>query len=141
MRTTTKHQQHHPMNACLRETSPVEKSVLVVEDDEGLLETLQELLEMEGYTVTLAHNGFEALQTLETLTPAVVVLDLRMPRMDGEAFAREVHRRERLRSLYIIVLTANLYARQTAEAMGADAFLAKPFDIDVLLDKIEQAVA
>ena len=119
----------------------MEKSILVVEDDKGLLETLQELLNMEGYSVALAQNGLEALEILKTLTPTVVLLDVRMPRMDGEAFAREVHRRKDLRSLYIIVLTANLYARQTAEAMGADDFLAKPFDINDLLEKIEQAVA
>ena len=119
----------------------MEKSILVVEDDKGLLETLQELLNMEGYSVALAQNGLEALEILKTMTPAVVLLDLRMPRMDGEAFAREVHRRKHLRSLYIIVLTDNLYARQTAEAMGADDFLAKPFDINELLEKIEQAVA
>ena len=125
----------------VRKAGPVEKSILVVEDDKGLLETLQDLLKMEGYNVTLAQNGLEALEILKTLTPAVVLLDLRMPRMDGETFAREVHRRKNLRSLYIIVLTANLYARQTAEAMGADDFLAKPFDINDLLEKIEQAVA
>lgn len=121
-----------------RKGVPVEKSVLVVEDDEGLLEVLHELLEMEGYSVTLAHNGVEALAALKTLTPAVVLLDLRMPRMDGEAFARAAHRRRRLRSLNIIVMTANLYARQTAEAMGASDFVAKPFDVNELLTKIDQ---
>lgn len=115
--------------------------MLVVEDDDGLLEALQELLEMEGYTVTLAHDGLEALKILETQFPRVVLLDLRMPRMDGEAFAREAHRRTRLRSLYIIVMTANLYARQTADEIGADDFLAKPFDVNDLLEKIERALA
>ena len=118
----------------------VDRSVLVVEDDEGLLETLQDLLEMEGYHVILAHNGIEALKTLETQTPAVILLDLRMPRMDGKAFAREAHRQPRLRSLHIIVMTANLYARQTVEDMGVDDFVAKPFDVNELLDKIELAL-
>lgn len=116
------------------------KPILVVEDDEGLLETLRELLNMEGYDVALAHNGLEALEILKKVAPAVVVLDMRMPLMDGETFAREVHRREGLRSLYIIVLTANLYARKTAEEIGANDFLAKPFDIDELLEKIELAI-
>jgi CheY-like chemotaxis protein len=124
----------------LGEDWPVDKSVLVVDDDDGLLETLQELLETEGYDVTLAHNGIEALKTLETLTPAVILLDLRMPRMVGATFAHELQRRERLRSLYIIVLTANLYARRTADEMGANDFLAKPFDINELLEKVEQAL-
>ncbi|HEU5348680.1 MAG TPA: response regulator [Ktedonobacterales bacterium] len=116
------------------------KSILVVEDDDGLLETLRDLLNMEGYDVALAHNGLEALEVLKTISPAVIVLDMRMPRMGGEAFAREVHRREGFRSLYIIVLTANLYARKTAEEIGANDFLAKPFDISELLEKIELAI-
>ena len=114
--------------------------VLVVDDDEGLLETLHDLLEMEGYSVVLAHNGVEALDKLETLKPAVILLDLRMPRMGGATFAREVHQRGNLRSLYIIVMTANLDAHKTAAAIGANDFLAKPFDVDELLEKIEHAL-
>ncbi len=118
----------------------MDRLVLVVDDDEGLLETVRDLLEMEGYPVVVAHNGIEALEKLETLRPAVILLDLRMPRMDGVAFTREVHKRANLKSLYIIVMTANLYARRTADAMGANDFLAKPFDVNDLLVKIEQAI-
>lgn len=118
----------------------MERTVLVVEDDEGLIETLQELLETEGYVVTLAHDGLDALQRLETLTPAVILLDLRMPRMDGTSFAHAVQQREGIRSNYIIVMTANLRARQAAEAIGADDFLAKPFDINELLEKIDRGI-
>ncbi|HEU4784955.1 MAG TPA: response regulator [Ktedonobacterales bacterium] len=118
----------------------MENAVLVVDDDEGLLETLHDLLEMEGYSVVLAHNGREALEKLESLRPAVILLDLRMPRMDGATFAREVHQRGNLQSLYIIVMTANLDAHKTAVAIGANDFLAKPFDVDELLGKIELAL-
>ncbi|HEX5545858.1 MAG TPA: response regulator [Ktedonobacterales bacterium] len=118
----------------------MDNAVLVVDDDEGLLETLHDLLEMEGYSVVLAHNGVEALETLETLRPAVILLDLRMPRMDGATFAREVHQRGNLQSLYIIVMTANLDAHKTVAAIGANDYLAKPFDVDELLGKIELAM-
>ena len=118
----------------------MDNAVLVVDDDEGLLETLHDLLEMEGYTAVLAHNGIEALEKLESLRPAVILLDLRMPRMDGATFAREVHQRGNLQSLYIIVMTANLDAHKTAAAIGANDFLAKPFDVDELLGKIELAL-
>lgn len=118
----------------------MDNAVLVVDDDEGLLEALYDLLEMEGYSVVLSHNGAEALEKLETLKPAVILLDLRMPRMDGATFAREVHQRSNLQSLYIIVMTANLDARKTVAAIGANDFLAKPFDIDELLEKIELAI-
>ncbi len=118
----------------------MDNAVLVVDDDEGLLETLHDLLEMEGYSVVVAHNGIEALEKLESLRPAVILLDLRMPRMDGATFAREVHQRGNLQSLYIIVMTANLDAHKTATAIGANDFLAKPFDVDELLGKIELAL-
>ena len=114
--------------------------VLVVDDDEGLLETLHDLLEMEGYSVVVAHNGVEALEKLETLRPAVTLLDLRMPRMDGATFAREVRQRSNLQSLYIIVMTANLDAHKTVATIRANDFLAKPFDVDELLGKIELAL-
>jgi CheY-like chemotaxis protein len=118
----------------------VDNLVLVVDDDEGLLEALHDLLEMEGYSVVLAHNGVEALEKLEVLRPVVILLDLRMPRMDGATFAREVHQRSNLQSLYIIVMTANFYAQKTAAAIGANDFLAKPFDVTELLGKIELAM-
>jgi CheY-like chemotaxis protein len=118
----------------------VDNLVLIVDDDEGLLETLHDLLEMEGYSVVLARNGVEALRKLETLRPAVILLDLRMPRMDGATFAREIHRRNNPQYPYIIVLTANLHARKTAAAIGANDFLAKPFDINELLGKIQVAI-
>lgn len=118
----------------------MDNAVLVVDDDEGLLEAIHDLLEMEGYSVVVAHNGVEALEILETLRPAVILLDLRMPRMNGATFAREVHQRGNLQSLYIIVMTANLDAQKTVAAIGANDFIAKPFDVDELLGKIELAM-
>ena len=118
----------------------MDNAVLVVDDDEGLLETLHDLLEIEGYPVVLAHNGVEAMEKLETLKPAVVLLDLRMPRMDGATFARKVHQHSNLQSIYIIVMTANRDGYKTVAAIGANDFLAKPFDVDELLGKIELAM-
>ena len=114
----------------------VGKHVLVVDDDLGLQETLQATLESEGYAVTIAADGVEALEKLASLTPAVIVLDLMMPRMDGYAFAHELEKRGLRPAIPIMVLTADSRARHKVQTVNPDAFLAKPFDIAELLDNV-----
>lgn len=118
----------------------MDKTVLVVDDDNGLQDTLQSLLEMEGYDVAVAGDGLEALQQLNHVKPSLILLDLMMPRMNGYEFARELQRRGLRSEIPIIVLTADRRARQKAEELGADAFLAKPFDVNELLDKVERLI-
>lgn len=110
--------------------------VLVVDDDPSILETVTEALELEGYPVTTAANGLEGLRAVESGFASVVLLDMRMPVMDGWGFAREL--KERGVHLPIIVMTAAQNARGWAEEIGADAYLAKPFDLLELLDVVER---
>jgi CheY-like chemotaxis protein len=112
------------------------KHVLVIDDDPGLQETLQATLESEGYEVTIAADGLDALEKLQSLTPAVIVLDLMMPRMDGYAFAHELEARGLRPSIPIMILTADSRARQKVQSVKPDAFLAKPFEITELLDEV-----
>jgi CheY-like chemotaxis protein len=79
--------------------------VLVVDDDPDLLELVGEVLVDRGYRVALAHNGVEALERIDEEVPDLVLLDMRMPVMDGWTFAR--HLRERWgRSIPVVVMTA-----------------------------------
>lgn len=112
------------------------KHILVVDDDPGLQETLQATLESEGYAVTIAADGLDALEKLQSLTPAVIVLDLMMPRMDGYAFAHELEKRGLRPGTPIMVLTADSRARHKVQGVKPDAFLAKPFEINELLDEV-----
>lgn len=114
------------------------QTVLIVEDDLGLQETLEAILDYEGYTVCIAGDGLEALQKLEAVTPSVILLDLMMPRMDGFAFLEALEVRGLRHAFPIILLTADSRAAQKAEVAGADGFLAKPFTIDALLEAIER---
>jgi two-component system, chemotaxis family, chemotaxis protein CheY len=116
-------------------------TVLVVDDDLGLRETLRALLELEGYEVALAGDGLDALRALEGLAPDAILLDLMMPRMNGEEFVQELSRRGRRTEFPIIILSADTRARQTAAQVGARACLPKPFDVDDLLSQLERAVA
>jgi two-component system response regulator MprA len=106
-------------------------AVLVVDDDPGILATVADALDLEGYRVRTATNGREALEVLETTTPSVILLDIRMPVLDGPSFVKRM--RERGTTSRILVMTAAENAKRWAEDVGADDFLAKPFDLDDLL--------
>jgi CheY-like chemotaxis protein len=111
--------------------------VLVVEDDKDLLEVVEFVLLESGFRVRKASNGEEALMCAAEELPGLIFLDMQMPRMDGWAFARE------FRVLYgracpIVVMTAAESASARARDVGADAWLAKPFDLDEVLRQTER---
>ena len=112
------------------------KRVLVVDDDDDIQALLQMILESEDYEVVTAGDGLLALNELEKSTPDLILLDLMMPRMDGYTFAKELRQRKRQPTIPIIVLSADVNAKQKVEQMGADSYITKPFDIGSLLDKI-----
>ncbi len=110
--------------------------VLVVDDDLSILTTVAELLDLEGYPVRTATNGAEALECVKDTEPCLVLLDMRMPVLDGWSFARKL--REWGRALPIVVMTAAQDARQWAEEVDALGFVAKPFDLVDVLDAVER---
>ena len=112
-----------------------EPPILVVDDDDSIRQTVAEILSVEGYPVESASNGEEALARVAEKTPGLVLLDMRMPVLDGWGFAREL--RQRGIKLPILVMTAAQNARRWAEEIGADGFVPKPFDLNELLDKVE----
>ncbi len=116
-------------------------TVLVVDDDPDILDALSEILEAEGYGVTRARNGQEALDRLSPARPDLILLDLMMPVMDGWAFAR--HMRERgpdVAGLPIIVLSADRNVGARAREIGAVGHLAKPFELSDLLSLVHSTV-
>src|SRR5215470_3941433 len=120
--------------------------VLVVDDDWAIRETLRTALEEEGYAVTEAGDGARALELLYTSTlPCIVLLDLRMPVLDGPGVLAVVAADERLaaRHAYVII-TANLdtvpRARAALDGRLSVPVIPKPFDLEVVLAVVEQAV-
>ena len=105
--------------------------VLVVDDDPEIRAVVADVLTMEECRVETARDGAEALARIEAATPCVVLLDMRMPVMDGWQVAAQL--RERGLELPIVVMTAAHDARAWAEEIGADAVLAKPFELDELV--------
>jgi DNA-binding response OmpR family regulator len=113
-----------------------QRPILVVDDDIEILAMLRDFLEGEGLTVRTAANGAEALAALDEVAPALILLDMRMPILDGWAFAEQC--RERKLAYPIVVMTAAESARSWAEEIGATGYIAKPFDVNELLQTIER---
>lgn len=111
--------------------------VLVVDDDETISEFVVWILSDEGHDVVTASNGEIALHRLESFDPNVILLDMRMPVMDGWHFA-EAYRDGRPSPAPIVVLTAAQDAALRAADIRADGFLGKPFDLDELLATIRR---
>jgi CheY-like chemotaxis protein len=109
--------------------------VLVVDDEMAIRDVIADALQLEGYPVATASNGIEALNVVERERPSVVLLDMRMPLLDGWGFARELQSRGI--QVPIICLTAAQNARRWADEIGAATYLAKPFDLNDLLDVVE----
>ncbi len=119
------------------ERAPSGRLVLVVDDDPDILQTLALCLSTEGYRVLTASNGQEALGLLEQNKPHALLLDLMMPVMDGWQFVAELDARGWRRSP-LLILSADRAVQGHASKLRADAYLAKPFDLDDLLGKVQQ---
>jgi CheY-like chemotaxis protein len=111
--------------------------ILVVEDNDDVREMMAITLQLEGYKVTTAVNGHEALEKLRSgLKPGLILLDLMMPGMDGWEFRRALQREPSMRDISVVVISAatgDLLSRAVA-----DAYLPKPIDMDQLLDVVSE---
>ena len=116
--------------------------VLVVDDDEDIRDVLRELLAEEGFYVRTAQNGREALEILKEESGWIVLLDMRMPVLDGVAVLRELERNRRLQAANkIAVMSAGWEQLQDSSRLQNEivkAFLPKPFELDTVVDVIHQ---
>ena len=116
------------------------KKILVVDDDPDILDALQITLEDAGYDVTTTEKGdyAENLRDTNGGFPDVIILDVLLSGKDGRIICQKLKSQENTRHIPIIMISAHPGAKQSVKAVGADDFLAKPFDIDDLLVKVEQ---
>ena len=113
--------------------------VLVADDDEDILQLLSFRLERAGYEVVVARDGNEALRLALDLQPAVAILDVMMPELDGFDVTRELRRNPATSTTPVILLTARAQASDIARGMaaGADDYVKKPFDARDLAGRVE----
>jgi DNA-binding NtrC family response regulator len=114
-------------------------TLLLVDDEARYLETTRKLLEKKGYRAVTAQSGPEALIKLAEMEIHVVILDVKMPQMDGHETFREIKKRFPL--VEVVMLTGHATVESAIEGLreGAFDYLMKPTDVDVLIEKAEDA--
>jgi two-component system, OmpR family, response regulator len=116
------------------------RRVLVIDDDESIRELITLALEDDGLEVISAPEGESALAMIPEVQPDVILLDNRMPIMDGREFAQRFKELEGF-SAALIILTAVDDPEQTAQDVGADGYLPKPFDLNDLTTAVHRYIA
>jgi CheY-like chemotaxis protein len=118
--------------------------ILVVEDIPNVLELLEVTLRFQGYQVVSAHNGQEALEILESETPALIITDILMPKLDGFALVQELRSNPKTMGIPVIFLSATYVTpedRQFAMSLGASRFIEKPIDTEDFLLTIAEILS
>jgi CheY-like chemotaxis protein len=111
-------------------------SVMVVDDDEAIRYLAKLLLEGEGFRVATAADGLDAWRQLEAgASPSLILLDLMMPRMDGEQFLHTLRASARA-SIPVVVMSGHSAASAMAQQLEASACLTKPFELEELLETV-----
>ncbi|MDT8273578.1 MAG: response regulator [Desulfomonilia bacterium] len=113
------------------------KVILVVDDSHDLTRVIAEFLALHGYHVHVAHDGFQALSRMEEQAVDVVVSDIHMPNMDGFTLMGEIKNRYPETAVILITGFSITEAKRMALEKGADAFVAKPFQLKELKTAIE----
>lgn len=113
-------------------------TILFADDDETTRDAVAELLEEEGYDVTTAIDGAEALTLFDSTQPSLVVTDLEMPKLRGDELIRQIRKRSPQTPVILVSGLRTRDAERLAQQAGASAFLAKPLDIVAFLDVLEQ---
>lgn len=116
------------------------RNILVVDDDPNALDIVRTFLESKGYTVATAKDGADALAQLESVRPALVLLDVMMPGMDGWEVARIIKNHPQFGDTRVVMLTARSDFADKHEGLraGADDYIVKPIQLRVLGDRVER---
>lgn len=119
------------------------KTVLVVDDEPDIRRMLEIALKTQGYTVLLAQDGQEGLDTLKRSRPDLAILDVKMPRMNGFELLVEMRKAETLKDIPVIMLTSLTAGGSKSDEVWRNSleisdFLSKPFDTHQLLDRVKR---
>ena len=117
-------------------------TVMVVDDSITIRKVTTRFLERNNYKVVTAKDGVDAVQKLQDFTPALILLDIEMPRMDGYELATHVRNNERLKNVPIIMITSRTgdKHRQRAMDIGVQEYLGKPYNENELLGYVQSVV-
>jgi DNA-binding NarL/FixJ family response regulator len=118
------------------------RDLLLVDDDPNLILLVKDYLEFQGYTVTTAENGREALEVLKESKPSLIVCDIMMPDLDGYGFMERVRQDRQYDSIPAIFLSAKGQPQDRIKGLnhGADVYMVKPFEPEELVAQVESSL-
>lgn len=125
------------------ETQEQLTKILVVDDYAENVELVQELLTTDGYQVTTAYNGEEALEKIHREIPDLILLDIMMPKMDGYEVCEELRKDEKTKEIPIIFVTAKTEVKDWTHAIfniGVNSYITKPINPKKLLEKVKSVL-
>lgn len=116
------------------------KKILIVDDEPNIVMTLEYTFKKSNYEVFIARDGQEALDILKTNYPDVIILDIMMPMVDGFATLEQIRKDENLQHTKVMFLSAKNKESDIEKglALGADAYMTKPFSIKKVVEKVEE---
>jgi len=117
-----------------------QKLILLIDDEINLQQLVKITLKSKNYRVETANNGLEGLAKLETIKPDLIILDMNMPKMGGLEFYQRICYGGAHPKYPVLVLTARANMEQLFKEVNIDGFMAKPFEIDVLLHEVETII-
>jgi DNA-binding response OmpR family regulator len=117
--------------------------ILIVDDEPAILELLKLNMEMAGHEVYLAGDGETALARVSTVRPAVVLLDVMMPAIDGWGVLEGIRNDPKAKGTKVIIMSAKVGSRDLSRGfdLGADDYLTKPFDVNDVLERVEAVIS
>ena len=119
------------------------KRVLVVEDDAAIIELLRFLLEQEGLEVEVAQDGLEALDKMGVWSPDLVLLDLRLPKLEGMDVLWEMRQNPKWSNIPVIIISVDSSPQTMLQGwrLGVDSYFIKPFDPDELIRVVRRIIS
>jgi DNA-binding response OmpR family regulator len=117
-----------------------QKTILLIDDEINLQTMVKITLQTKQYNVVLANNGLEGLEQLKTVKPDLIILDMNMPKMGGVEFYQKICDKNGRPQYPVLVLTARANMEQLFKQFNIDGFMAKPFEIDQLLNEVDTII-
>ena len=119
------------------------KTILIVDDEAYIVTSLEYVMQSAGFEVAVAYDGEEALEKVAEVVPALVILDLMMPKLDGFEVCQKIRENPLWKDIRIIILTAKGRdtERKKGMSLGADDYMTKPFSTRDILNRVKELLA
>lgn len=114
--------------------------ILIIDDDPDVRTVMNVLMKKRGYEVETASQREEALRKLENFRPAVVLLDVLLSGTDGRELCQEIKANEKTKNIQVMMISAHPGAAENISSYGADDFISKPVNTEMLIEKLEKLV-